>query len=287
MEFIIVTGMSGAGKSRAIDAMEDIGFYCVDNIPPKLISTFYDLCNQVKDDSMKKVAIVTDIRGGGMFSGLFEALDKLKENNCNYKILYLDSRDDVLVRRYKETRRKHPLAENYLGSVLEAVQFERGILKPIKERADYVIDTSYISPAQLKERIVEMFLEDSSCAIMVNCMSFGFKYGTPSEADLIFDVRCLPNPYYIEDLKSHTGLDEDVREYVMKWDQTKGFIERWISLIDYMLPLYRNEGKSQLVIAVGCTGGKHRSVALAQYLYKHMLDLKQRSNVYHRDIHKA
>ena len=132
-----------------------------------------------------------------------------------------------------------------------------------------------------------MFLEDSSGAIMVNCMSFGFKYGTPSEADLIFDVRCLPNPYYIEELKSHTGLDEDVRDYVMKWDQTKGFIERWISLIDYMLPLYRDEGKSQLVIAVGCTGGKHRSVALAQYLYKHMLDLKQRSNVYHRDIHKA
>lgn len=287
MEFIIVTGMSGAGKSRAIDAMEDIGFYCVDNIPPKLISTFYDLCNQVKDNSMKKIAIVTDIRGGGMFSGLFEALDKLKENNCNYKILYLDSRDDVLVRRYKETRRKHPLAENYLGSVLEAVQFEREILKPIKERADYVIDTSYISPAQLKERIAEMFLEDSSGAIMVNCMSFGFKYGTPSEADLIFDVRCLPNPYYIEGLKHHTGLDKDVREYVMKWDQTKGFIERWISLIDYMLPLYRNEGKSQLVIAVGCTGGKHRSVALSQYLYKHMLDLKQRSNVYHRDIHKA
>ena len=287
MEFIIVTGMSGAGKSRAIDAMEDIGFYCVDNIPPKLISTFYDLCNQVKDNSMKKIAIVTDIRGGGMFSGLFEALDKLKENNCNYKILYLDSRDDVLVRRYKETRRKHPLSENYLGSVLEAVQFEREILKPIKERADYVIDTSYISTAQLKERIAEMFLEDSSGAIMVNCMSFGFKYGTPSEADLIFDVRCLPNPYYVEGLKLHTGLDNDVREYVMKWDQTKGFIERWISLIDYMLPLYRNEGKSQLVIAVGCTGGKHRSVALAQYLYKHMLDLKQRSNVYHRDIHKA
>lgn len=287
MEFIIVTGLSGAGKSRAIDAMEDIGFYCADNIPPKLISTFYDLCKQVKDDSMNKVAVVTDIRGGGMFSGLLEALDKLKENECKYKILYLDARDHVLVRRFKETRRKHPLSENYLGSVSEAVNLEREVLKPIKERADYIIDTSFISPAQLKKRISGLFLEDTAFALMVNCTSFGFKYGTPSEADLVFDVRCLPNPYYVEELKNHTGLDESVREYVVKWDQTKGFIEKWISLIDYMLPLYRDEGKSQLVIAIGCTGGKHRSVCLAQYLYNHMLKLNQRASVHHRDIHKA
>lgn len=287
MEFIIVTGLSGAGKSRAIDAFEDIGFYCIDNIPTKLIPTVYDLCRQAKDNSMEKVAIVTDVRGKGMFSSLFDALDKLKENNCRYKILYLDARDHVLARRYKETRRKHPLSENHLDSILEAIKFEREILNPIKERADYVIDTSFISPALLKERISELFLEDSTAALMVNCVSFGFKYGTPSEADLIFDVRCLPNPYYVEELRNHTGLDDDVREYVMKWDQTKGFIERWISLIDYMLPLYRNEGKSQLVIALGCTGGKHRSVALAQYLYNHMLDLNQRASVHHRDIHKS
>lgn len=286
MEFIIVTGLSGAGKSRAMDALEDIGFYCVDNIPPKLITTFYDLCQQAKDSTMKKIAVVTDIRGGGMFDSLFETLDKLRQENRKYKILYLDARDDVLVGRYQQTRRKHPLAENYLGSVSQAVKLEREVLKPVKERADYVIDTSFISPAQLKERISGLFLGDAAYALMVNCESFGFKYGTPSEADLVFDVRCLPNPYYVEELKRSTGLDEPVREYVMKWEQTKGFVERLFALIDYMLPLYRNEGKSQLVIAIGCTGGKHRSVALTQLLYNHLLELGQRTSVHHRDIHK-
>lgn len=285
MEFLIVTGLSGAGKSMAIDALEDIDFYCVDNIPPKLIPTFYDLCQQAKG-SLKRVAVVTDIRGGNMFDSLFEALDTLISQNRDYRILFLDASDLVLINRFKETRRKHPLADNYLGSLEQAVKLERDILKPVRERADYMIDTSYLSPAQLKQRVSNLFLGDASEALMIHCVSFGFKYGLPSESDLVFDVRCLPNPYYVKELKNLTGLDDPVRNYVMKWDQTQGFISRMLNLIDYMIPLYCNEGKSQLVIAIGCTGGHHRSVALAQLLYNHLLENGKRTSVNHRDIQK-
>ena len=285
MEFSIVTGLSGAGKSRAVDALEDIGFYCVDNIPPKLIPTFYDLCAKA-GNTFSRVAVVTDIRGGDMFSSLFETLDDLKNEDKHYRILFLDANDYVLINRFKETRRKHPLAENNLGSLEQAVKLEREILRPVREKADYIIDTSFLSPAQLKERISNLFLGDSSQALMVHCVSFGFKYGIPTEADLVFDVRCLPNPFYIEELKHLTGLDEPVYSYVMKWEQTKGVVQRLISLIDYMLPLYCDEGKSQLVIAIGCTGGKHRSVALAQLLYDHLLENGHRTSVNHRDIQK-
>ncbi|MFR2562780.1 MAG: RNase adapter RapZ, partial [Anaeromassilibacillus sp.] len=271
MEFLIVTGLSGAGKSRTVDALEDIGFYCVDNIPPKLIPTFYDLCAKA-GNTFSRVAVVTDIRGGDMFSSLFETLDDLKNEDKHYRILFLDANDYVLINRFKETRRKHPLAENNLGSLEQAVKLEREILRPVREKADYIIDTSFLSPAQLKERISNLFLGDSSQALMVHCVSFGFKYGIPTEADLVFDVRCLPNPFYIEELKHLTGLDEPVYSYVMKWEQTKGVVQRLISLIDYMLPLYCDEGKSQLGIAIGCTGGKHRSVAMAQLLYDPLLE---------------
>lgn len=285
MEFLIVTGLSGAGKSRAVDALEDIGFYCVDNIPPKLIPTFYDLCAKA-GNTFSRVAVVTDIRGGDMFSSLFETLDDLRNEDKRYRILFLDANDFVLINRFKETRRKHPLAENNLGSLEQAVKLEREILRPVREKADYIIDTSFLSPAQLKERISNLFLGDASQALMIHCVSFGFKYGIPAEADLVFDVRCLPNPFYIEELKPLTGLDEPVYSYVMKWEQTKGFVQRLISLIDYMIPLYCDEGKSQLVIAIGCTGGKHRSVALAQLLYDHLLEKGHRTSVNHRDIRK-
>ena len=285
MEFLIVTGLSGAGKSRAVDALEDIGFYCVDNIPPKLIPTFYDLCAKA-GNTFSCVAVVTDIRGGDMFSSLFETLDDLRNEDKRYRILFLDANDFVLINRFKETRRKHPLAENNLGSLEQAVKLEREILRPVREKADYIIDTSFLSPAQLKERISNLFLGDASQALMIHCVSFGFKYGIPTEADLVFDVRCLPNPFYIEELKPLTGLDEPVYSYVMKWEQTKGFVQRLISLIDYMIPLYCDEGKSQLVIAIGCTGGKHRSVALAQLLYDHLLEKGHRTSVNHRDIRK-
>lgn len=285
MEFLIVTGLSGAGKSRAIDALEDIGFYCVDNIPPKLITTFYEMCQKAQS-TFSRVAVVTDIRGGDMFSSLFETLEEMRTDKQDYRILFLDASDTVLINRYKETRRKHPLAENNLGSLEQAVRLERDILRPVREKADYIIDTSLISPAQLKERISSLFLGDASEALIVHCVSFGFKYGIPAEADLVFDVRCLPNPFYLEELKHLTGLDAPVREYVMQFPQTQGVITRLVDLVDYMLPLYCDEGKSQLMIAIGCTGGKHRSVTLAQYLYNHLLENGHRTSVNHRDIRK-
>lgn len=284
MDFIIVTGLSGAGKSRAMHAMEDIGFYCIDNLPPKLISPFYDLCMQAQPQ-ISQVAVVTDIRGGDMFSSLFEALDNLKGENKPYKILFLDANDIVLQNRFKETRRKHPLSEDTHG-IEQAVKLEREILRPVRERADYLIDTSLLSPAQLKQRIDSLFLDNASNALSIHCVSFGFKYGMPTEADLVFDVRCLPNPYYVEELRNLNGLDEPVRAYVMKWEQTQGFIKRLLDLIDYMMPLYCNEGKSQLVIAVGCTGGHHRSVAIAQLLYDHLIAQGMHASVNHRDIQK-
>ena len=285
MEFVVVTGMSGAGKSRAISAMEDIGFYCVDNIPPQLIPTFHQLCCSAKQP-FSRVAVVTDIRGGDMFNTLFDSLEQLRNERMDYKILFLDAADFVLSNRFKETRRKHPLADSYMGSLEQAVKLEREVLRPVRERADFIIDTSFLSPAQLKERISSLFLGNASDALMIHCVSFGFKYGVPAESDLVFDVRCLPNPFYVEELKNLTGLDEPVRSYVMRWEQTKGVVQRLISLIDYMLPLYCDEGKSQLMISIGCTGGKHRSVTLAQLLYNHLVEAGRRASVNHRDIRK-
>ncbi len=286
MDFLIVTGLSGAGKTQALHTLEDIGYYCVDNIPTKLISTFYDLCQKSSDKSMQKVAVVVDIRGENLGRGSFESIEKLKTNRKNYKILFLDAKDDTLIGRYNETRRKHPLSENYNGSVQKAIKFERQLLDSIKNSADYLIDTSFLSPAQLKKRLASIFLNNSSNALTVTCMSFGFKYGIPTEADLVFDVRCLPNPYYIEEMRNLTGLDDSVKEYVINSNEARGFIDRTVSLVDYMLPLYYNEGKSQLVIAIGCTGGKHRSVTLAQFLYNHILDKHYKVVINHRDINK-
>ena len=285
MEFVIVTGFSGAGKSVVIDAMEDIGFYCLDNIPPKLIQPFYDLCLQSKD-GFKRVAVVTDIRGGEQFSTLFESLDRLKAAGKPYKILFLDAAQAVRINRYKETRRRHPLLDGNLFSLENAMEREEQILKPVREISDYIIDSTHTSPSQMRQRIANLFLSNSSDALAVTCMSFGFKHGVPTEADLVFDVRCLPNPFYIPELKKLTGLDDSVRDYVLKWDETKGLFERIVSLIDYSLPLYCNEGKSQLVIAIGCTGGHHRSVALTQLLYDHLLKQDVRVSVNHRDIHR-
>lgn len=285
MEFLIITGLSGAGKSVAMKNMEDIGYYCVDNLPPMLVSTFYELCEKSGDEKMKKVAVATDTRSGEVFDELFASLDKLRKTQQKYKILFLDARDDVLLRRFKETRRKHPLID-HAASTEEAVHLERQLLMPVKAKADYVIDTSLLAPTQLKERISSLFLGSISMGLTVNCISFGFKYGLPAEADLVFDVRCLPNPFYIPELKPHTGLDACVFDYVMQFEQSKGYSERMLSLVDYSLPLYQSEGKSQLVIAIGCTGGKHRSVTLTRVLYNHLLEGGQRTIVHHRDIDK-
>lgn len=284
MAFVIITGLSGAGKSRAVNALEDIGFYCVDNMPPALIPKFAELCLQT-NGKINDVAIVTDVRGGTLFNSLFEGLDELKKQGGSYKILFLDADDSVLMRRFKETRRKHPLLEPG-ASISDAITLERELLRPARERADYIIDTSNLSPAQLKERITVLFLGDNRTGLMVNCMSFGFKYGTPTEGDLIFDVRCFPNPFYVDSLKKLTGLDAPVKDFVFSSEKTCTFMTKLFDMIDFLLPLYIEEGKSQLVVAIGCTGGKHRSVAIAEALYRHLLEKGIRTAVNHRDIQK-
>ena len=247
-ELVIVTGLSGAGKSRAVDALEDIGFFCVDNMPPKLIPTFVKLI-------------------------------------FNSKILFIDADNDVIMRRYQETRRKHPLADEFnTPSILEAIQKEREILLPARLQADYIVDTSNVTSSQFKERIAKLFLDNASSSLKIYSISFGFKYGIPKEADLVFDVRCLPNPFYIPELKEHTGLETPVRDFVMKFDQSKVLEKKLFDLLDFLLPLYRTEGKSQLTIAVGCTGGKHRSVVFAEAINKHILENGANSSVFHRDI---
>lgn len=285
MEFLIVTGLSGAGKSRTVDALEDIGFFCIDNMPPKLISKIAEMAQQ-SSSKMTKIAIVTDVRGGELFNDFIAEIDLLKQNKVPYKLLFLDCNNQVLITRYKETRRKHPLLDDRAPSISDAVIREREILMHARERADYIIDTSYLSAMQLKERINNIFLDNISNSMLINCMSFGFKYGSPAEADLVFDVRCLPNPFYIDDLKYKTGLDNEVSEYVMSWPQAQTLLDKLIDLIDYLIPLYVSEGKSQLTIAVGCTGGKHRSVTFAEKLYSYLLENGKKLAVNHRDILK-
>ncbi len=286
MEFLIVTGLSGAGKTQAVHALEDIGFYCVDNLPPQLLETFYSLCQQA-GEKFGRVAVVTDIRGGqDVFLTLAGTLEEMRREGKPYKILFLNASDSVLINRFKETRRKHPLADFFLGSLDKAVQMERSVLQPVREMADYVIDTSLLAPAQLKKQLASLFLGSAQDALSIHCLSFGFKYGLPPEADLVFDVRCLPNPYYMPELKQLTGLDDPVRNYVMRWEQSQEVKKRLFNLIDYMLPLYVEEGKSQLVVAVGCTGGKHRSVTFAQLLYEHFSAEGKKVSVSHRDIQK-
>ena len=285
MEFIVVTGLSGAGKSRAINALEDIGFYCVDNMPPKLLPKFAEVCCQ-SDEKLSRVAIVIDVRGGELFNDLISSLDEVKAIGTDCKILFLDCDDQVLARRYKETRRKHPLYAACGGSVNRAIELERLLLNPARNRTDYLINTSHLSPAQLKEQITELFLDRPEAGMLVQCMSFGFKYGYPAEADLVLDARCLPNPFYVDELKNKTGLDAEVRDYVLEKEETQGFQTRMFDFIDYLLPLYSNEGKSQLVIAIGCTGGKHRSVTLTESLAAHITEGGRNVIVNHRDIQK-
>lgn len=285
MELIIVTGLSGAGKSRTVNALEDIGFFCVDNMPPKLISKFVEIGMQSKGE-IERMAVVTDIRGGELFDGLFEELDLLRSKEFEYKLLFLTASDEVLIRRYKETRRKHPLVGTLCNSLEEAVKQERKIMSNARERADYILDTSLMSNAQLKERICKLFLDNIATGMMINCMSFGFKYGDPTYADLVFDVRCLPNPFYVDELKHKTGLNAEVKDYVMQSQDSAVLFDKIKDLIDFLLPLYLNEGKSQLTVAFGCTGGKHRSVTFAELLYQYLTDKGNKTSVNHRDINK-
>ena len=284
MKFLIVTGMSGSGKSGAVNVLEDIGYYCIDNIPPQLIPKFAEIC--INNGQMQKVAIVTDIRGGELFFELDEGLNYLKSNNLDTSILFLDSSDEVLIKRYKETRRRHPLDEQSHGSLQKAINTEREVLASVREHADYYIDTTDLSMAQLKETVYSLFLDNPNESMVVKIMSFGFKYGISREADLVFDVRCLPNPFYIPELKQHTGLESCVRDYVLSFDQSKELEKKLKDMLDFLIPLYIHEGKSQLVIAFGCTGGKHRSVTFAETIYKHLVDKNMRCRISHRDINK-
>lgn len=284
MKFLIVTGVSGSGKSTAINVLEDIGYYCIDNMPPELITKFAQICTQMKGN-INKVAFVVDIRGGDFFYKLNDTIDELKTENTDLKILFLDSSDDVIVRRYKETRRKHPLDEISYGNIRRAIETERSILTNIKAISDYYIDTTSTSVAMFKERLYDIFLIDRASDFMkIDVISFGFKYGTLRDGDLVFDVRCLPNPFYVQELKGKTGLQNEVANYVMKFEESKQLLKKLEDLVDYLIPLYKKEGKSQLVIGFGCTGGKHRSVTFAQLLSKHLTDENYIVRTSHRDI---
>ncbi|HRR75300.1 MAG: RNase adapter RapZ [Ruminococcus sp.] len=286
MQLLIVTGMSGAGKSSVMDVMEDIGYYCIDNIPPKLISKFVDLCRQ-SESEISKVAVAVDIRTGDMFAEIFRSWQDLKNTaDVDVKVLFIDAAHEVLVKRYKETRRKHPLQEKFSGNILEAIEYEASQLSQLREIADYFIETTSLTAAQLKEQVKAIFLEKSSDSLLIKVMSFGFKYGVATDSDLVFDVRCLPNPYYIDELRNHTGCDDCVRDYVMSFEQSKELFSKFCDLIDYLIPLYVHEGKSQLVIAFGCTGGKHRSITFAELMARHLSEKDYRVQKYHRDITK-
>lgn len=282
MQFVIITGMSGSGKSSAVNVLEDIGYYCVDNMPPELIPKFANICSQ-SDGKIDKVAFVVDIRGGDLFLKLQDTVKQLQGEGVSLKILFLDSSDDVIVRRYKETRRKHPFDEVSYGNIRKAIETEREILRPIKAQADFYIDTSRSSTAQFKERLYSIFLGNNEF-MHIDVQSFGFKFGAMSEGDLVFDVRCLPNPFYVPELKNKTGLDKDVYDYVLSFDEARVLLGKLTDLIDYLIPLYEKEGKSQLVIAFGCTGGKHRSVTFAEAVAEHLRKQGHRIRITHRDI---
>ena len=282
IEFIIVTGLSGAGKSEAVKAFEDMGFFCVDNLPPALIGKFVEMCIQA-EPKISRIALVVDARGGEFFRTIEGALNDLEKLSVKYKILFLDASDEAILRRFKETRRRHPLAVD--GSIVEGIMKEREILGEVRERANYSIDTSSLASKELRNRLSELFGSDSVGGMFtVTVVSFGFKYGVPMDSDLVFDCRFLPNPYWVEALRDKNGLSSEVASYVMDWPVTSEFMERLTGFLEFVLPNYIEEGRSHLVIAIGCTGGKHRSVALGHKVEGFLRGLGYSVRVKHRDI---
>ena len=284
MKLLIVSGLSGSGKSVSMNALEDIGYFCMDNIPAWLLPKIVAF-SRAGDSQLDRVAISMDVRGCRSQEEIREALAQLDLQQTPYKILFLDSSDDVLCRRYKETRRRHPISQAEDIPTKEALARERKILQPLLDRADYVMDTTLLSTAQNKERICDLFMPGggAKAAMKLNVMSFGFKFGLPGEADLVLDVRCLPNPFYVPELKHKTGMDQEVVDYVMKFAESKELLKRIEYLLDYAIPLYVKEGKSELTIAVGCTGGKHRSITFARKIAEYCEKLGYAVSVQHRD----
>ena len=282
MELVIITGMSGAGRSQAMKVLEDFGYYCVDNLPPVLIHQFVALCDQNTED-IRKLALVTDIRGGIFFEDLEKELNILRESGLNYKLLFLDSSDKVLIKRFKEARRSHPM--NPTGSIEEGICDERARLSKLRNLADIIIDTSGYNLSQFKNEMSKIFREDTEGSNMsISIMSFGFKKGIPLDADFVFDARFLPNPFYIEELRSQTGNDKPVQDYVMSFQESHDFYGQIINMVSTVLPLCEKEGRAQLIIAIGCTGGQHRSVTLSNRLYNDLKDHKYTVGIKHREI---
>ena len=282
MHIVIVTGMSGAGRTTVLKILEDTGFHCIDNLPPSLIGSFAELCLK-PETGIDKVALGIDIRGGIMFADFFPGLTHLDKLGLEYSILFLDASNDILLNRYKETRHLHPLAKDGLVSV--GINKERSQLEEVRRRASYIVDTSFLKPRQLKEKIQDIFSDTTAFnGFLVNILSFGFKNGMPKEADLVFDVRFLPNPFYDPVLKHQTGLDQDVRDFVMGHDISVRFMESLLNMLHMLIPHYISEGKNQLIVAIGCTGGRHRSVSLASDLHRALTQRDQAAEIFHRDI---
>lgn len=281
MKAIIVTGLSGAGKTQAIDCLEDMGYYCIDNMPPALIKSFIDLTADGK--GIDKAAFVIDVRGGMLFDDLKEVLEEMKKDDIDYKILYLEATDRTLLRRYNETRRTHPLSEGGLAG--SGIKKEREMLAELRNHADFIIDTSNMKSAQLWAEIKHLLTsEESQKTFMINVMSFGYKRGTPLAADLVFDMRFIPNPYYVKSLRSLTGNNAKVSKFVLKHQITQDFIEKAMEMIEMLIPFYTKEGKYSLTIGIGCTGGHHRSVAVANEINKRLQELGRRTTLQHRDL---
>lgn len=282
MKFLIVTGLSGAGKSLSVRFLEDIGYFCVDNLPPALIVKFAELWSQSKSTA-ENIALVIDIRGGKFFDQLQASLEELKNAGFDYEVLFLEASDEILIKRYKASRRKHPLAAD--GRIIRGIKAERRKLEHIKSKASFIIDTTNMLPATLKDEIRHLFVEGGkSEGINISVVSFGFKYGIPLDSDMVFDVRFLPNPYYIEALKKFSGMDEGVRSYVMQWPEAVEFMNKLVDMVEFLIPNFIKEGKSQLVIAIGCTGGRHRSVTMVNMLSEKLKENNHRVITEHRDI---
>ena len=287
MKLIIVSGLSGSGKSIALETLEDCGFYCIDNLPITMLEDFINHVMLIDKNTYAKTAIGIDARNQSeSLVNFTDSLRLIRSKGIDCEIIFMQAEESTLLKRYSETRRKHPLIDEYNGSLLDAIEAERIILQPARQIADYIIDTSNLTATECKERVSSMFIDNPTNAMTIHCISFGFKYGIPSDSDLVFDVRCLPNPFYIDELKEHTGIEMPVRDFVMKWDQAKILIQKLYDLIDFLIPLYRAEGKSQLVISIGCTGGRHRSVVFAELIREHLCEDGLLLSINHRDIKK-